>query len=45
MSSLQYPGEEEHRRAHDKFRQVLAQMLGPEADHDLVSRIGALLFN
>jgi hemerythrin len=38
MSSLQYPGEEEHRRAHDKFRQELGQMLNPEANHDLASR-------
>ena len=38
MTRLDYPGVEEHLRAHDQFRAELAQMLVPPLAHDQVSR-------
>ncbi|MEP5764201.1 MAG: hemerythrin family protein [Halieaceae bacterium] len=38
MEELAYPGQEEHRQAHDKFRQELARMLEDSSEHDQVSR-------
>ena len=38
MRILDYPGREEHVRAHDKFRQELAQMSLDVEQHDHISR-------
>ena len=38
MATLHYPGEAEHKQAHDKFREELAQMFDPNQTHDAISR-------
>ena len=38
MELLAYPGQDEHRQAHDKFREELAKMHVDATQHDHVSR-------
>jgi hemerythrin len=38
MARLGYPGEHEHRRAHDRFREELRQMMQQPEQHDQATR-------
>jgi len=38
MDRLDYPGRSEHRKAHDRFRHELAQMIADSGEHDQMSR-------